>query len=272
MSGPQGSSRRTPLLVGAVVLVVLLVVGVVVAVTLTRGGSSGDEAGGTPTGSPSTDGSADSDNSDEPDDSEEPEEVDTSAPPEGIEPGDIRSVYDLGEVCNREATIEGAQPFPAEVGQLSDLKALTVLQQPYADPPLRNRAEWVDMPTVTPAEANAGDVPAGGAVVNAVVCISAVEGTAEVRRVCEGTGTYAGQAWEVWSSDYVIRTIDPSSGAIVDESEPFTSKELPESPLQCVAPWPAFESDLRPDQRVTDMPVEVVLPLAADYFTSLVGG
>lgn len=223
-----------------------------------------------PTGSPSTDGSTDSDNSDEPEVSEEPEEVDTSAPPEGIEPGDIPSPLDLGEVCNREVTVEGAQPFPTGVRQLSDIKAITMVQQPYADPPLRNRAEWVS--SATPDEANAGGVPAMGAVLNAVVCIYSIDDTAQVRRVCEGAGTYAGQSWEVWSSDYMIRTIDPSTGAIVDESEPFSSEDLRESTLQCAAPWPTFESNLRPDSRVTDMPPEIVIDVSTAYLTSLVSG
>lgn len=246
-------------MLAAVVVVLVLVGGVVAALTL--GGSDEEADGGPSTASTST---TEDEGSEEP----EPEETDTSAPPEGIESFALPSAFELSEVCDRSRVVEGAQPFPADP-RPGDLSAFSLVQNPHLDPPLRGRPEW--KLALTPDDAYAVDVPMDGGVLNAVVCVTAVEGTAQVRTTCEGTGEYAGQTWEVWSSEYFFRTIDPLTGAIVDESEPFFSGDLPDSLFQCAAPYDTL-SDVIVDPRQDDLPTEVTADLLADYFATLVSG
>ena len=196
-------------------VVLVVVVGIVAALSLDRGGD--DTADPRPSDPTSADSEDATDESSEPTDEPETEE-----PRDELVLADLYGAESYGPICEGTAVITDAQPYPEDPQQLSDLVLEVAWGVPQTDPPVD--ATWVHgaPPTeVTP--------PTGLAGLNAFVCVVPVDGTVELRELCvDGTrvdGTRG--SWDVYSSDYEIFTVDPTTGEVVREAERFSSLDLP---------------------------------------------
>ncbi|MDQ1104613.1 hypothetical protein QE364_000312 [Nocardioides zeae] len=160
-------------------------------------------------------------------------------PAEDLPAVDPGSGFTAGDVCRGEATLEGTQPFPDDPAQISALLLLETLPFPDAT---------TDEPYVPVTTSFDWSVPGATDLtnVNAIVCMSVVPDSIAVRKKCDEPvyPDLQPDAWEVWSSDYVVSVVDPTTAEVLVEGEPFSSADfLPVDDVGCEVTAPVGGSD-----------------------------
>ncbi|HEY1133044.1 MAG TPA: hypothetical protein VGE77_00575 [Nocardioides sp.] len=196
-------------------------------------GSDGDDDGAT------GDDPSESADPDEATSGAEPTDAATSDPPEDLPQVDPEFGFTAGGVCRGESTIPAAQPYP---GDPSGLSAMLLLESmPFPD--LATDEPYVPVSTSYPWDA---EPQADLGNVNAIVCMTVVPESVEVRKVCD-TPVYPElqpDAWEVWTGDYVVSVVDPTTAEVLAEGEPFSSADfLPVADVGCEVTAPVGNTD-----------------------------
>ncbi len=170
--------------------------------------------------------------------SSEPSEDATSEPPEDLPEVDPEFGFTAGGVCRGEATLAGTQPFPDDPSQLSAL----VL---YETPPFPDAT--TDEPYVPVGTRFDWSVQGGTDLtdVNAIVCVSVVPESIEVRKKCTDPPfpDLQPDAWEVWTADFVVSVVDPTTAEVMVEGEPFASGDFISGDVGCELSAPAGAAD-----------------------------
>lgn len=163
----------------------------------------------------------------------------TDEPAEDLPEVDPDNGFTAGGVCRGEATLEGTQPFPDDPAQISGLLLQETLPFPDAT---------TDEPYVPVTTSFDWSVPGATDLtnVNAIVCMSVVPDSVEVRKKCDAPvyPDLQPDAWEVWSADYVVSVVDPTTAEVLVEGEPFSSADfLPVDDVGCEVTAPVGGSD-----------------------------
>lgn len=168
------------------------------------------------------DGGSATDPTDPAESSESSEPSESSAVAEDLPTIDPPS-WDVAEACRQEAVLEGAQPYPGSVAQMQGFMLIEAVEFPDTEEALLGRYLPIGLERPRAAPADAGTWSA----VNALICVDIVEDSEYVRLECEGTADDGGHAtWEIWGAELQIRILDPSTGELVAEDEPFDTAEL----------------------------------------------
>lgn len=207
---PPGPGRRPWVLAALAVLV--LVVAAVAGTAALRGGDDEQVAGEDP-GTTGTTSAGPSEPSDEPSaPTEEPSE------PTDLPVLDGSFAWDLGPVCDREATLGGGEAWS---GDPADLRVLWLLEWPDLEG--YNEYDLLG----APGEAwNVETSPGSWGGPNAVLCTRVVPGTTEVRQRCEGTlvGGEPG-TWDVYTMDLRFELVEATTGELIAQGEPFPAAD-----------------------------------------------
>lgn len=209
---------------------------VATALVLTLGACSDDGDDGAAAEDPSS--SASSASSADPGEDETASGA-TDEPAEDLPEVDPDNGFTAGGVCRGEATLEGTQPFPDDPAQISGLLLQETLPFPDAT---------TDEPYVPVTTSFDWSVPGATDLtnVNAIVCMSVVPDSVEVRKKCDAPvyPDLQPDAWEVWSADYVVSVVDPTTAEVLVEGEPFSSADfLPVDDVGCEVTAPVGGSD-----------------------------
>lgn len=198
------------------------------------GDGDGDEAEDAPS-------SASSSSPSDPTDDAEPTDGETGSdePAEDLPEVDPDNGFTAGGVCRGEATLAGTQPFPDDPAQISALLLQETLPFPDAT---------TDEPFVPVTTSFDWSVPGATDLtnVNAIVCMSVVPDSVEVRKKCDAPvyPDLQPDAWEVWSADYVVSVVDPTTAEVLVEGEPFSSADfLPVDDVGCEVTAPVGAAD-----------------------------
>jgi len=163
----------------------------------------------------------------------------SDGPAEDLPAVDPDNGFTAGGVCRGEATLEGTQPYPGDGSQVSALLLLESL--PFPD--LATDEPYVPVNTSYDWSANgAADLSD----VNAIVCMSVVPDSIEVRKKCDAPvyPELQPDAWEVWSADYVVSVVDPTTAEVLVEGEPFSTADfLPVDDVGCEVTAPVGNAD-----------------------------
>ncbi|GAB3081281.1 hypothetical protein GCM10027215_24620 [Nocardioides zeae] len=174
-----------------------------------------------------------------PTDDAEPTGTATDEPAEDLPEVDPDNGFTAGGVCRGEATLAGTQPFPDDPSQISALLLQETLPFPDAT---------TDEPFVPVSTSFDWSVPGATDLtnVNAIVCMSVVPDSVEVRKKCDAPvyPDLQPDAWEVWSADYVVSVVDPTTAEVLVEGEPFSSADfLPVDDVGCEVTAPVGGAD-----------------------------
>lgn len=154
---------------------------------------------------------------------------------------------EMGPVCRQEAVVAGAQPYPGDVEHMRAFMAIEYPQLPDQAPgadglyaPVGLDREWALPPDVVEWDD-----------LNALICVDVVPGSEYVRLECSTQLQGRASTWDIWGSRLQVRIIDPTTGEVVAEDEPFDSDTLLPH-LPCRTP----PNDLAPGGHasVTDQP------------------
>lgn len=137
----------------------------------------------------------------------------------------------LADVCERRAVLERAQPFPDDPADLR--VAITQEQLPYPTAEAYARVP-IDRPWAHRGESYDD--------LNGVVCVSIVPDSLTLRTGCFNQTDADVVRWDVYGARWVVTVLDPTTGEVVAEGEPFDSTEVVGTPT-CATPPPAARAD-----------------------------
>lgn len=126
----------------------------------------------------------------------------------------------IDSICERDAVLGTAAPYPAEPELAGELRAVVAQQQlAYRPGPrfelVESDREWA---------ATSYDQ------LNAALCVRRVPGTMDTRLSCSGAGAAGEAEWRVYTAHWVVEVVDPSTGRLVTAGEPFSSSDVTVSP------------------------------------------
>lgn len=126
----------------------------------------------------------------------------------------------IDAICERDAVLGTAAPYPAEPELAGELRAVVAQQQlAYRPGPrfelVESDREWA---------ATSYDQ------LNAALCVRRVPGTMDTRLSCSGAGAAGEGEWRVYTADWVVEVVDPSTGRLVTAGEPFSSSDVTVTP------------------------------------------
>lgn len=197
----------------ALVLVVAAVAGTAVLSDDGDDGAAGD--GRTPTSDVTT---SEATATPEPSDDPTGQPTEAEGAPEDLPALEASLPYELGPVCDSEATLAGGVPWS---GEPADLRVLWLL-------------EWPDLPgyneyDLLGAEGEPWNVttsPGSWGEPNAVLCTRVVPGTTEVRQRCEGTSREGEPlVWDVHTADLRFDLVEATTGEVIARGDPFPAAD-----------------------------------------------
>lgn len=234
----------------------VLVVGAVAGTAALRDGGDDSDDGAAGEGRTTSPGvSAPTGPSDDP--AEEPTDVETTA--EDLPALEASLPYELGPVCDSEATLAGGVPWS---GEPADLRVLWLLEWP--DLPGYNE---YDLLGAEGAPWNVTTSPGSWGEPNAVLCTRVVPGTTEVRQRCEGTSREGEPlVWDVHTADLRFDLVEATTGELIARGDPFPAADTLPVVGCAFPPINAVPGEVLP---TVGLQPDLLIPLADAFVTGV---